>query len=137
VSATGRPAGLVTSSPEANIVARVLSQLPDAKQWFEVLWRDTYELREHLSYPAHRDLDNPAYPALAWSLHGLNSSSATSVDAVGFWRAIAGAVFETQRIDPNASLLNGAMPRSPASRFSWARRSPSVAPFRSATSPTS
>jgi hypothetical protein len=33
-----------------------------------------------------------------------------SVDAVGFWRAIAVAVFETQRIDPNASLLNGAMP---------------------------
>lgn len=109
VSATGRPAGLVTSSPEANIVARVLSQLPDVKQWFEILWRDTYELREHLSYPAHRDLDNPAYPTLTWSLHGLNSSSAMSVDVAGFWRAIARAVFETQLIDPNASLPNGAM----------------------------
>jgi hypothetical protein len=110
VSATGRPAALVTSSPEATVVARVLFDLPDMKQWFETLWRDTYELREHLSYPAHRDLDNPAYPALAWSLIGLNSSLATSVDTAGFWRAIGAAVFETQRIDPNAGLFNGAMP---------------------------
>lgn len=110
VSTTGRPAGLVTSSPEATVVARVLSQLPDVKQWFETLWRDTYELREQLSYPAHRDLDNPAYPALTWSLNGLNSSQAALVDAAGFWRAIGAAVFETQRIDPNASLFNGAMP---------------------------
>jgi hypothetical protein len=52
VSATGRPAGLATDSPEAMVVARVLSQLPDVKQWFENLWRNTYDLREHLSYPA-------------------------------------------------------------------------------------
>lgn len=110
VSATGRPAGLTTSSPEATIVARVLSGIPDMKKWFETLWHDTYELREHLSYQTHRDLDNPAYPALAWSLIGLNSSQATPVDTLGFWRAIAAAVFETQRIDPNASLFNGAMP---------------------------
>lgn len=110
VSATGRPAGLVTGSPEATVVARVLSSLPDMKQWFETLWRDTYELREHLSYPAHRGLDNPAYPALAWGLIGLNSSQATRVDRAGLWRAIGVAVFETQRIDPNASLFNGALP---------------------------
>jgi hypothetical protein len=110
VSATGRPAGLVTNSPEAIVVARVLSQLPDVKEWFEALWRDTYELREHLSYPAHRDLDNPAYPALAWGLNGLNCSQATPVDTAGFWRVIGNAVFETQRIDPNAILFNGAMP---------------------------
>ncbi len=110
VSATGRPAGLVSSSPEATVVARVFSRLPDMKKWFETLWHDSYELREHLSYQAHRDLDNPAYPALAWSLIGLNSSEVTSVDTAGFWRAIAAAVFETQRIDPNASLFNGAMP---------------------------
>jgi hypothetical protein len=110
VSATGRPAGLVTNSPEAIVVARVLSQLPDVKQWFEALWKDTYELREHLSYPAHRDLDNPAYPALAWGLNGLNCSQTTLVDTAGYWRVIGNAVFETQRIDPNASLFNGAMP---------------------------
>lgn len=110
VSATGRPAGLVTTSPEATIVARVLSHLPDMNQWFKTLWRDTYELREQLSYPAHRDLDNPAYPALAWSLIGLISSQPTLVDTAAFWRAIGAAVFETQRIDPNASLFNGAMP---------------------------
>jgi len=110
VSATGRPAGLITSSPEATVVARVLSHQPDMKQWFEGLWRDTYELREQLSYPAHRDLDNPAYPALAWSLIGLNSSQLTPVDTAEFWRMIGAGVFETQRIDPNASLFNGAMP---------------------------
>jgi len=110
VSATGRPAGLVTNSPEAIVVARVLSKLPDVKLWFEALWRETYELREHLSYSAHRNLDNPAYPALAWSLNGLNCSQTTSVDTAGFWRAIRNAVFETQRIDPSASLFNGAMP---------------------------
>lgn len=110
VSATGRPAGLATTSPEAMVVTRVLSHLSDMKQWFETLWRDTYELREHLSYPAHRGLDNPAYPALVWSLNGLNSSQAMLGDAAGFWRAIGTAVFETQRIDPNASLFNGAMP---------------------------
>jgi len=110
VGATGRPAGLETSSPEATVVGRVLSRLPDMKQWFETLWRDTYELREHLSYPAQRDLDNPAYPALTWSLIGLNSSQGTPVDTAGFWRAIGTAVFETQRIDPNASLFNGAIP---------------------------
>lgn len=110
VSATGRSAGLASGSPESTIVARVLSQLPDMKQWFETLWRDTYELREHLSYSAHRDLDNPAYPALAWSLIGLNASLTTPVDTAGFWRAIGAAVFETQRIDPNASLFNGEMP---------------------------
>lgn len=114
VSATGRSAGLITGSPEATVVARVLFHMPDMKQWFETLWRDTYELREHLSYQAHRDLDNPAYPALAWSLIGLNSSQATPVDTARFWRAIADAVFETQRIDPNAGLFNGAM--SPITR---------------------
>lgn len=110
VSSTGRPEGLPTNLPEATIVARVLSQLPDMKLWFETLWRDTYELREHLSYQAHRDLDNPAYPALAWGLIGLNSSRATSVDTAEFWSMIAAAVFETQRIDPNAGLFNGAIP---------------------------
>lgn len=110
VSATGRPAGLVTSSPEATIVARVFSGLPDKKQWFETLWRDTYELREHLSYLANGDLDNPAYPTLSWSLIGLNSSQSAHDDTACFWRAIAAAVFETQRIDPNACLFNGTMP---------------------------
>lgn len=109
VCSTGRPAGLVAGSPEATVVARVLSRLPDMIQWFETLWRDTYELREHLSYEAHRDLDNPAYPALTWGLIGLNSSQMTPVDLAGFWRTLAAAVFETQRIDPNASLFNGAM----------------------------
>lgn len=110
VSTTGRDAGLTTNSPEAIIVARVLTQLMDMKEWFDTLWRDTYELREHLSYQAHRDLDNPAYPALTWALTGLNSSQATPVDTVELWHSIAGAVFETQRIDPNASLLSGTMP---------------------------
>ncbi|WP_157654788.1 hypothetical protein [Burkholderia ubonensis] len=110
VNATGRSAGLATSSPEATVVGRVLSHLPDMNQWFRTLWRDTYELREQLSYPAHRGLDNPAYPALVWGLIGLNSSQPTHVDAADFWRAIAAAVFETQRIDPNASIFNGAMP---------------------------
>jgi hypothetical protein len=110
VSATGRAAGLVTNSPEATIVAGVLSQLPDIVQWFEILWRDTYELREHLSYQTHRDLDNPAYPVLAWGLIGLNSSGDSPVDPVRLWHTIADAVFETQRIDPNAYLFNGAMP---------------------------
>jgi hypothetical protein len=110
VSATGRPAGLITNSPEAIVVARVLSQLPDVKRWFEALWRDTYHLREHLSYPAHRDSDNPAYPALAWGLNVLNRSQTTPIDTAGFWRVIGNAVFETQRIDPNASLFNGPMP---------------------------
>jgi hypothetical protein len=110
ISATGRASGLISSSPEATIVARVLSHLPDQKQWFETLWRDTYELREHLSYFAHSGLDNPAYPVLTWSLIALNSSQAMRVDAAGYWSAIAAAVFETQRIDPNAGLFNGPMP---------------------------
>lgn len=110
VSGTGRPAGLATNSPEATVVARVLCQLPDVKRWFETLWRDTYEMREHMSYPAHRDLDNPAYPALAWSLNGLNTFQKTPVETAEFWRVIANALFETQRIDPNASLFNGVMP---------------------------
>ena len=110
VSATGRAAGLVTDSPEATIVAGALSQLPDLIQWFDTLWRDTYDLREHLSYQAHRDLDNPAYPALAWGLIGLNASRNLPVDQARTWRAIAAAVFETQRIDPNAYLFNGTMP---------------------------
>ncbi len=109
VSSTGRPAGIASSSPEAFVVSRVFSQLPNMKKWFETLWRDTYELREHLSYQAHRGLDNPAYPALTWSLIGLNSSRDPSDDLARFWRAIAAAVFETQQIDPNASLFNGAM----------------------------
>ncbi|WP_175663612.1 hypothetical protein [Burkholderia ambifaria] len=110
VNATGRPAGLATSSPEATVIGRVLSHLPDVNQWFQTLWHDTYELREQLSYPAHRGLDNPAYPVLVWSLIGLNSSQTTHVDAANLWCAIAAAVFETQRIDPNASIFNGAMP---------------------------
>jgi hypothetical protein len=76
----------------------------------ETLWRDTYEVREALSYPVQRGLDNPAYPALSWGLNGLNASQQAPVDQAGLWRAIAGAVFETQRIDPNAWLFNGAMP---------------------------
>jgi hypothetical protein len=79
-------------------------------QWFETLWRDTYDLREHLSYQAHHDLDNPAYPALAWGLTGLNALRTLPVDRARAWRVIAAAVFETQRIDPNAYLFNGAMP---------------------------
>lgn len=110
VCATGRSAGLVTGSPEATVIAEVLSHLPDVKLWFQTLWRDTYELREHLSYWAHSALDNPAYPVLAWGLTGLNSSQATRVDIAGFWREIGDAVFETQRIDPNAYLFNGVMP---------------------------
>lgn len=110
VSATGRPAGLTTGSPESTIITRVLANLPDRKQWFETLWRDTYELREHLSYLAYCNLDNPAYPALTWSLIGLNSSQATPNDTAEFWRMIGAAVFETQRTDTNARLFNGAMP---------------------------
>jgi len=110
VTATGRPAGLVTHSPEATVVARVLSQLPDLALWFETLWRDTYEVREALSYPTQRSLDNPAYPALAWGLVGLNSSAGSSAYQARIWRAIADAVFDTQRTDPNAGLFNGAMP---------------------------
>jgi len=110
VSATGRPDGLTTGSPEAIFFACALTQHPNMMQWFETLWRNTYELREHMSYQAHRDLDNPAYPALSWGLNGLNSSQETSIDRVGFWRVIAAAVFETQRIDPNAGLFNGPMP---------------------------
>ncbi|MGC8169959.1 hypothetical protein, partial [Salmonella enterica] len=71
---------------------------------------ETYEVREALSYPVQRDLDNPAYPALSWGLNGLNTSQQTAVDQEGLWRTIARAVFETQRIDPNAWLFNGAMP---------------------------
>ena len=41
---------------------------------------------------------------------GLNASQQARVDPAGLWRAIANAVFETQRIDPNAYLFNGAMP---------------------------
>lgn len=40
----------------------------------------------------------------------MNASQHASIDQAGLWRAIAGAVFETQRIDPNAWLFNGAMP---------------------------
>ncbi|MEV9295971.1 hypothetical protein AB0173_25110, partial [Klebsiella quasipneumoniae] len=42
--------------------------------------------------------------------NGLNTSQQTAVDQEGLWRTIARAVFETQRIDPNAWLFNGAMP---------------------------
>ena len=109
VTATGRADGMTTRSPESDVVARVLSRIPDLALWFETLWRDTYEGREALSYPIQRDLDNPAYPALSWALNGLNASQQALVDHAGLWRAIAGAVFETQRIDPNAWLFNGAM----------------------------
>ncbi|MBT1157116.1 hypothetical protein J1C56_16080 [Aminobacter anthyllidis] len=110
VTATGRADGMTTRSPESDVVARVLSRIPDLTQWFETLWRQTYEVREALSYPARRDLDNPAYPVLSWGLNGLNASRHAPLDQAGLWRAIAGAVFETQRIDPNAWLFNGAMP---------------------------
>ena len=109
ISATGRPGGLATQSPEAMVVGRVLASHPDVKVWFETLWRETYELREQLSYPTHQSLDNPAYPAIAWGLIGLNGSIEAPVDSAGLWRAIAQAVFETQRIDPHAGLFNGAM----------------------------
>ncbi|MGM4980913.1 hypothetical protein [Rhizobium sp. 11_C7_N12_5] len=110
VTATGRPSGIVTHSPEATIVSRPLSKLKDLTLWFTTLWRDTYEVRESLSYPTQRNLDNPAYPALAWGLVGLNSSANSNVDPARLWQAVADAVFETQQIDPNASLFNGAMP---------------------------
>lgn len=110
VTAPGRADGMTTRSPESDVVARVLSRIPDLALWFETLWRETYEVREALSYPVQRDLDNPAYPALSWGLNGLNASLQTAVDQAGLWRTIAGAVFETQRIDPNAWLFNGAMP---------------------------
>ena len=110
VTATGRADGMTTRSPESDVVARVLSRIPDLALWFETLWRDTYEVRESLSYPVQRGLDNPAYPALSWGLNGLNASAQAPVDQAGLWRTIAGAVFETQRIDPNAWLFNGSMP---------------------------
>lgn len=110
VTATGRADGMTTRSPESDVVARVLSRISDLTLWFETLWRETYEVREALSYPVQRDLDNPAYPALSWGLNGLNTSQQTAVDQEGLWRTIARAVFETQRIDPNAWLFNGAMP---------------------------
>ncbi|MDL2403089.1 hypothetical protein [Rhizobium mayense] len=110
VTATGRADGMTTRSPESDVVARVLSRIPDLALWFKTLWLETYEVREALSYPVQRGVDNPAYPALAWGLNGLNASQQAAVDQAGFWRAIAGAVFETQRIDPNAWLFNGAMP---------------------------
>ena len=110
VTATGRADGMTTRSPESDVVARVLSCIPDPALWFETLWRETYEMREALSYPVQRGLDNPAYPALSWGLNGLNASQQAPVDQAGLWRAIASAVFETQQIDPNAWLFNGAMP---------------------------
>jgi hypothetical protein len=110
VTATGRANGMVTRSPESDVVARVLSRIPNLVLWFEVLWRETYEMREALSYPIQNDLDNPAYPTLSWGLNGLNASQDTLVDQAALWRAIASAVFETQLIDPNAWLFNGAMP---------------------------
>jgi hypothetical protein len=110
VTATGRADGMTTRSPESDVVGRVLSRIPDLARWFESLWRDTYEVREALSYPVQRDLDNPAYPVLSWGLNGLNASQHAPLDKARLWRAIAGAVFETQRIDPNAWLFNGAMP---------------------------
>ncbi|MBL6080222.1 hypothetical protein JMJ56_19575 [Belnapia sp. T18] len=110
VSATGRADGLVTSTTEAKIVGRVLAEIPDPAAWFEELWRATYEAREHLSFQVHRNLDNPACPALAWGLHGLNVSVGGGSDAVKFWRRLADALFETQLTDPNADLPNGAIP---------------------------
>lgn len=110
VTATGRADGMTTRSPESDVVARVLSRIPDLALWFETLWRDTYEVRESLSYALQRDLDNPAYPTLSWGLNGLNASAQAPVDKVVLWRKIASAVSETQRIDPNAWLFNGPMP---------------------------
>ncbi|MDH4440728.1 MAG: hypothetical protein QE284_10115 [Rhizobium sp.] len=110
VTATGRADGMTTRSPESDVVGRVLSGLPDLTLWFSTLWRETYEVREALSYPFKGSLDNPAYPVLSWGLNGLNASPQAAIDQAGLWRAIAGAVFETQRIDPNAWLFNGAMP---------------------------
>lgn len=110
VTATGRADGMTTRTPESDVVARVLSRVPDLAVWFETLWRDTYEIRESLSYPVQRDLDNPAYPALSWGLNGLNAYVEAQGDKAGLWRTIASAVSETQRIDPNAWLFNGPMP---------------------------
>jgi hypothetical protein len=101
---------MTTRTPESDVVARVLSRVPDLAVWFETLWRDTYEIRESLSYPVQRDLDNPAYPALSWGLNGLNAYVEAQGDKAGLWRTIASAVSETQRIDPNAWLFNGPMP---------------------------
>lgn len=110
VTATSRANGMASHSPEAMVVERVLSRVDDLGAWFETLWRDTYEVREALSYPVQRSLDNPAYPALSWGLNGLNASQQFPSERAKLWRAIADAVFETQRIDPNAYLFNGAMP---------------------------
>ncbi len=101
---------MTTNSPEAEVIARVLSKVPDLTQWFKALWLDTYDVRETLSYPVQRGLDNPAYPAITWTLNGLNASAQTSIDKAELWRTIAQAVFETQQIDPNAWIFNGPMP---------------------------
>jgi hypothetical protein len=45
----GRANGMTTRSPESDVVARVLSRIPDLALWFKTLWRDTYEVREALS----------------------------------------------------------------------------------------
>lgn len=116
VAATGRNEGLQTASPEAVVVAKVLAELDDPQAWFETLWRDTYGLREHVSFYAHRNFDNPAYAALTWALSGVNVSAArtttttTTTDTASFWRAIAARLFETQLIDPNAEIWNGVVP---------------------------
>ena len=109
VTATGRANGMASQSPESMVVGRVLSHVSDLSQWLAALWSDTYEVREALSYPAQRSLDNPAYPTLSWALNGLNASPRPAGDRAKLWRLIADAVFETQRIDPNAYLFNGAM----------------------------
>lgn len=110
VAATGRKEGLQTASPEAIVVAKVLAGLDDPQAWFETLWRDTYELREHLSFYAHRNLDNPAYAALTWALSSVNVIDARTTDTAAFWRAIAACVFETQLIDPGAEIRDGVVP---------------------------
>ena len=109
VTATGRDTGMISQSPEATIVGGVLSGLNDPGAWFEALWQDTYEVREALSYPVQRSLDNPSYPALSWALSALNASQQPAAIRAKLWRSIADAVFETQRIDPNATLFNGVM----------------------------
>jgi hypothetical protein len=66
-------AGLVTNSPEATVVARVLSQLPDVKKWFEA----------HLAAIAVQDLRAAQVGVFLWPYHryvGFLSSSGVGLD---------------------------------------------------------
>lgn len=109
VTATGRGERMASTSAEAIIVGHLLANLGDVQTWFEALWRDTYELREQLSFAAYRNLDNPAYPALTWGLTGLNATLRIGSGSAALWQTLANAVFETQLIDPNARIPNVAV----------------------------